>query len=341
MPASKLKKDCVKIGMDRWVRGDWASEAAVILLALVALSIAVFSITCHFKPEDPRVAHLNDKLDALNRLNLERIGPDPLKPRAPPVDLIELNTPKWRVEYLNRSGHISSYDGEGRHPLYWYTRLDGGFYAVEEVIVWNVREYIPIEQPTDALEKTSLREGVDVALGRRKDALMNPCYNYVDMESVVVVKHVSSWVHKYKNIWKVYIFYMVAKWVDWTSLPLYRDGRFTAEGYADPVMKPIAFIVRYAPYDPPYLNEPRAHYSLGAVRFCKYLDPPADCKDADILNGTFVMRRVLDDGRWYIKIDTSVQLNKTGLYTFELIAEDLRAQGRKCSLMHYTVEIPK
>jgi len=215
--------------MDRWVRGSWASDAVVILLALVALSVAVFSITCHFKPEDPRVAHLKDKLDALNCLNLERIGPDPLKPRVPPVDLIELSTPKWRIEYLNRSGHINAYDREGRHPLYWYTRFDGGFYAVEEVIVWKVHERIPIEQ----VKKTSLREGVDVALSHREDALMNPCYNYIDMESVAVVKHVSSWAHKYKNIWKAYIFYMVAKWVDWTSLPLYFDGRFTAEGYVD------------------------------------------------------------------------------------------------------------
>jgi hypothetical protein len=53
------------------------------------------------------------------------------------------------------------------------------------------------------------------------------------------------------------------------------------------------------------------------------------------------MRKVLDDGRWYVKIDTPVQLNKTGLYTFELIAEDLRAPGRRCPLMHYTVEVQK
>jgi len=159
------------------------------------------------------------------------------------------------------------------------------------------------------------------------------------MESLVVEEQLTGWTgRKYKNVWKVFIFYLVGKWVDWVSLPLYADGRFTAEGYADPVMKPVAFLVRHAPYEKH--QRLRGTYNLGDVRFCRYLDPPADCKDADILNCTFVVRKVLDDGRWYIKIDTSVQLNKTGLYTFELIAEDLRAQGRKCSLMHYTVEVP-
>jgi hypothetical protein len=89
---------------------------------------------------------------------------------------------------------------------------------------------------------------------------------------------------------------------------------------------------------------PRHHresYSLGSIYYCKYLDPLADCKDAAELNGTFIVRKVLDDGRWYVKIDTSVQLNRTGLYTFEIIAENLRAQGRKCPLMHYTVEVPR
>jgi len=161
MPASKLKKGCVKTGIDRWMRGNWTSEAAVILLALVALSVVVLSITCHFKPEDPRVAHLKDKLNALNRLNLERVGPDPLKPRAPPVDLIELNTPKWRVEIVRRA-FVSSYDGEGRHPLYWYTRLDGGLYAVEEVIVWTVYPYVTSPE----VKANSLREGVEMALSR-------------------------------------------------------------------------------------------------------------------------------------------------------------------------------
>jgi len=105
-------------------------------------------------------------------------------------------------------------------------------------------------------------------------------------------------------------------------------------------MKPVALIVRYAPHNPPRRDEIRERYSLGNIYFCRYFDPPAGCKDALELNGIFVVRKELNSDRWYIKIDTTVQLNKTGLYTFELIAEDLRAQGRKCVILDYTVEIP-
>jgi hypothetical protein len=55
------------------------------------------------------------------------------------------------------------------------------------------------------------------------------------------------------------------------------------------------------------------------------------------------------DGRWRIKIDTSVALDRPGLYTFMIIAEDLRgikwkpmspwgdARVGKCVIMEYTV----
>jgi hypothetical protein len=206
-------------------------------------------------------------------------------------------------------------------------------------MAWIVYSYLHPDAPIEPLGKISFREGVEVALRRGGGSLLSPCYNYIDMEATVVVEWVGPPGPRYKNVWKVFIFYLVAKWVDWTSLPTYFDGRFTAEGYADPAMRQIAFVVRYAPHE--NLRQHHKTYSLGAVRFCKYLDPPADCKDADVLNGTFVVRRVLDSGKWYVKIDTSVQLDKPGLYTFELIAEDLRTPGRRCPLMHYTVEIPK
>jgi hypothetical protein len=203
-----------------------------------------------------------------------------------------------------------------------------------------VRERVPAETSSETPKKVSLREGVEVALGKRRDALLNPCYNYVDMEATVFEEHFTSWPNRrYKHIWKVYIFYMVAKWVDWgTSPPNYVDGRFTAEGYADPSMRPVAFVIRYAPYE----KRPRhgGAYSLGAVYLCKYLDPPASCKGVPKPAGTAIASKDLDSGKWYIKIDVAVQLNRTGLYTFELIAEDLRFQGRKCSIMHYTVEVP-
>ncbi len=33
-------------------------------------------------------------------------------------------------EYLARINLFSHYDAEGRHPGYWYTRLDGGLHGV-------------------------------------------------------------------------------------------------------------------------------------------------------------------------------------------------------------------
>jgi hypothetical protein len=331
---SRLKNSYMKTGMNWRARGSWESKAVIILLALVVFWVVMYFITCHggitfyTQSVDLRVEHLRDKIDAVNRLNKARAGT--------PLDLLELNTPKWRAEQVKAV--VSSYDARGRHPLYWYTRLDGGLYAVEEVIVWRAYEYLPPETSSEALEKVSLREGVEMALSKRRESLLNPCYNYVDIEAATVVELKTAWRHRYKNIWKVYIIYLVGKWVNWTSLPTYSDGRFTAEGYADPVMRPVAFVVRYAPYERrPHLRET---YSLGNVQFCRYLDPPADCKDANKLNGTFVVQKALDSGKWYVKIDASVPLNRTGLYTFELIAEDLRSR-RRCSIMHHTVEVPK
>jgi hypothetical protein len=162
----------MRINMNRRVRGGWESEAVIILLALVIVWMLLYFFTCGLKPVDPRVAHLQDKLEAVNRLNVERIGTQPLKPLAPPVDLIELNTPKWRAEAVKRT-IVSSYDAEERHPLYWYTRLDGGLYAVEEVVVWTVHDYLPPETSSEALEKVSLREGMEMALSKRRDSLLN------------------------------------------------------------------------------------------------------------------------------------------------------------------------
>jgi len=309
-------------------RGCRALDVAIALLLFVTVGAVVYVVCCA-TPAEPHAAKLQDKLDALRRLNEARMK---AQPPAPPVGLVELNVAKWRAEHLAKYAVVGPYDKEGRHPVYWYTRLDGGLYGAEEVFIWMQRYGTSPEY----LERESLRTGMEHALSHKGGALLNPCYNYVAMESS----------HRYggglhRTGIKFYVIWMVAKWVDWTSPPIYRDGRFTAEGYVDPIMKPVAFVVRYAPHNPPHRDEIREHYSLGNVYACRYLDPPADCKDAAELDGMLIVKRVLDDGRWYIKIDASVPLNKTGLYTFEVIAEDLRTQGRKCSILHYTVEVPR
>jgi hypothetical protein len=301
----------------------------LLIFILVGTILYILYIVHIAVPANPHVTKLQDKLDALRQLNEARMK---AQPPTPPVDLVELNVAKWRAEYLAKYAVVGPYDKEGRHPVYWYTRVDGGFYGVEEVFML-VQRY---GTSPEYLEKESLRTGMEYALRHKGGALLNPCYNYIAMESSY--RYGGG---PYMRGIKFYVFWMVAKWVDWTSPPIYRDGRFTAEGYVDPIMKPVAFVVRYAPHNPPHRDEIRERYSLGNVYACRYLDPPADCKDAAELDGMLIVKKVLDDGRWYMKIDVSVTLNKTGLYTFELIAEDIRERGRKCSIMHYTVEVPR
>jgi len=52
----------------------------------------------------------------------------------PPVEFIQLETPLFRAKYMYDNNIYSHYDVEGRHPIYYYTILDGGAYAVEENI---------------------------------------------------------------------------------------------------------------------------------------------------------------------------------------------------------------
>ncbi len=301
--------------------GESICNIVMLLLFISSVAVVLYFLVYYEQPTDPRTL---SKLDAVKYLNEVREAKNqPIMAlirheKAPPVQFTELNVARWRAEYLARTAYISSYDREGRHPLYWYTRLDGGLYAVEEVVAWLERA-----------SSDDFKSGIERALIYKSGSLLNPCYNYVAMESS----------YRSGSKIKFYVIWMIAKWINWTSPPLYEDGMFTAEGYAHPVMKPVAFVVRYSPFVKNAYN--RLHYSLGDVYYCKYLDPPAGCKDAAELNGTVVVSKVLDSGDWYIKIDVSVQLNKTGIYTFELIAQDLRKPDRKCSIMQYAVEVKK
>jgi hypothetical protein len=168
--------------------------------------------------------------------------------------------------------------------------------------------------------------------------MLNPCYNYIAMETTYAYESGGIVLHRIEY----YVFWLIAKWIDWTSPPLYDDGRFTAEGYAAPEMKPIALVIRHAPHrGSPFVKNTYeiTAYNLGDVISCMYLDPPSSCNNAPKPNGTVVVSKMLNSDNWYIKIDVSIQFDKPGLYTFELLAEDLRAKGRKCPIMQYTVEV--
>jgi hypothetical protein len=314
-----------------------AVKTYVALLVLISVLVAVFlhlvtNSRFYNTPSavgvDP-LARIKDKLDAVKYLNEKRA-----EANAPPLQLIELNVAKWRAEYIAHTGHRSVYDLEGRHPNYWYTRLDGGFYGgAKEVLAW-------IRYPNNTSWRYGFRDGVGEALRGYWGHMLNPCYNYIAMETAYTYER--GWTVLYRV--EYYVFWLVAKWVDWTSPPLYQEGRFTAEGYAHPVMRPIALVIYYSPYGGSTIRKTTydvTAYTLGDAVFCKYLDPPSSCNNAPDLNGTVIVSKMLNNDNWHVKIDVSVQFDKPGLYTFELIAQDLRDQSRKCPIMHYTIEVPR
>jgi hypothetical protein len=330
-PDFKAERRLPAIGMYKF-RG--VVKAYVVFLVLISVLVVVFLLyvmnncVCTTST-DPYVARMKDKLGALAYLNEKRA-----ENGAPPLQLIELNVAKWRAEYVVRTGHRSVYDLEGRHPNYWYTRLDGAMYGgAKEVLAW-------IRYPNNTFWRYGFKDGIDEALRGYWGHMLNPCYNYIAMETA----------HTYESdgliLYRVdyYVFWLAAKWINWTSPPLYQDGRFTVEGYAHPVMRPIALVVRYSPYNgAPFIKNTYdiTAYNLGDAVFCKYLDPPAPCNNVPEPNGTVTVSRMLDSGNWYVKIDMSVKFDKPGLYTFELLAQDLRDQNRKCPIMQYTIEVPK
>jgi uncharacterized protein YkwD len=266
------------------------------------------------------------------------------KEGIPPVQLINLNVAKYRAEYLASTNLFSHYDAEGRHPGYWYTQLDDGLYGIEENLMIKyvvgtgaLPRSITNVNYTDAVYNLVF-DDASSNWGHR-DSLLDPCNNYVAMATSYFKN--STYGARY------YVIYMVAKWVDWVSPPRYEGGRFTAEGYATPEMKPKYFAVYYAKYES---NPASRHsYDIGDLYLCKVLDNPfSHCENAQEPAGVFTVEK-MRDGRWHIKIDMPVALKKPGLYTFEIIAEDLRgikwspkapwgdARVGKCVIMEYTV----
>jgi len=102
------------------------------------------------------------------------------------VQLIDLNVAKYRAEYLARTNLFSHYDAEGRHPGYWYTRLDGGLYRVEENLMM-VRG-IGVGRLPMRITKVNYTNAIyglvfnDVlSMWGHRDSLLDTCHNYVAM----------------------------------------------------------------------------------------------------------------------------------------------------------------
>jgi len=228
------------------------------------------------------IENSTSKLQAVEYLNRIRS-----EEGIPPVQLINLSVARYRAEYLARTNLFSHYDAEGRHPGYWYTQLDGGLYGVEENLM--MVHGIGVGQLPSGIVKVNYTDAIynmvfdDVlSMWGHRDSLLDPCNNYVAMATSYF------WSGTYGA--RYYVVYMVAKWVEWISPPRYEGGRFTAEGYAAPAMKPKIFAVYYAGYES---NPASRHsYNVGDLYLCKVLYTPfAKCKDAQEPAGVFTVEK--------------------------------------------------
>jgi hypothetical protein len=96
----------------------------------------------------------------------------------PLVKPLNLSTPWFRAAYMLQHGVFSHYDLEGRHPGYWFTKLDGGLYGFDENIAMSICPFAcsPLKE---AVENTRLMIYNNSAAGfAHRDSLLDPCNNY-------------------------------------------------------------------------------------------------------------------------------------------------------------------
>jgi hypothetical protein len=136
----------------------------------------------------------------------------------PPVRLVNLSVARFRAEYLARTNLFSHYDAEGRHPIYWYTRLDGGLYKVEENLMMMRWYVIGGSQLPSGIAKVNYTDAIynlvfkdAVSMWGHRDSLLDPCHNYVTMATSYF------WNGTYGA--RYYVVYMIAKLVEWVSPP--------------------------------------------------------------------------------------------------------------------------
>ena len=136
----------------------------------------------------------------------------------PPVHFMNLSVAWFRAQYMANNDYLSHYDKEGRHPIYYYTLLDGGLYAVEEngFSCQGNGCYIDGSLAITMIRDMIFNDG-DSNWGHR-DSLLDPCNNYV---AVGVARNNHA---VYATV------YMIAKWVEWVDPPQYENGTFYAKG---------------------------------------------------------------------------------------------------------------
>jgi len=267
--------------------------------------------------------------EALNRYRVEN--------GVPPVEFIQLKTPLFKAKYLYNHGHLSHYDVKGRHPIYYYTLLDGGAYAVEENLGWwcvGARCDYNVSKVAERLIYDMVYNDALSDWGHR-DSLLDPCHNKV---SIAV-----AWSYDF------YIaVYMVGVWAEWIEPPHYHNGVFSFKGYV--YLPPSAsfyyiFIYRDVP-NPDYYR--RDYYNIGEL-YAGVLPPNYPGRYRDIITiraDRYVLRREGD--RWYVDVAFRFEPPDNALYTVVMFANSTgikwspmapggEARLRWCKIFRYTV----
>jgi uncharacterized protein YkwD len=155
----------------------------------------------------------------------------------PPVKPLNLTAPWFRAAYMLQHGVFSHYDLEGRHPGYWFTRLDGGLYGFDENVAMSIcpAGCNPLKE---AVENTRLMIYNNSAAGfAHRDSLLDPCNNYAAVAAV--------W-----DGGKFYLaVYMISIHGVWMEPIKAAGGRVTGVFLASPDLKPpfYAAVFRDAP----------------------------------------------------------------------------------------------
>jgi len=267
--------------------------------------------------------------EALNRYRVEN--------GVPPVEFIQLKTPLFRVKYLFNHSRLSHYDVEGRHPIYYYTLLDGGAYAVEENLGWWCVGAGCDYNVSKVAERLIYDMVYDDALSMwgHRDSLLDPCNNKV---SIAV-----AWYDDF------YIaVYMVGVWAEWIEPPRYHNGVFSFKGYVYlPPRGAFYDIIIYRDVPNP-ANYYRPSYSIGEP-YAGVLPPDYRGQYRDIITiraDRYVLRREGD--RWYVDVAFRFEPPDDALYTVVMFANSTGIKWEpkspwgwdrlhRCEIFEYTI----
>lgn len=295
----------------------------VVAILLVAALVSVYILTQQYKTPTPYVPTTSPTETQTTTTpsivtpqpNIAKIVVDMINEyrkneNIPPVELISLEAPQYRATYMYQFDYLSHYSREGIHPVYYYTVMDGGIYAIEENAGMS---YCTICDPQKAVAQVVYNMLYNDAASDwgHRDSLVDPCNNRI---SIGV-----AWDEK-----KLYIaIFMVSEWAQWEISPKYdpNTGVFKTKGVIKlRPHKELAGIPVYSIYI--FRDKPcpgyywRKYYTIGEIYAAVV---PKEFKGSyvgiyTIYADRYIIKQIGD--KWYVDISFKLDLPKDGaLYT--------------------------